>query len=40
MLKNWARENVKTKEDAERKIKPKQEEDDFLAKKKKELFGG
>ena len=40
VLKNWARENVKTKEDAERKIKPKQQEDNFLAKKKKELFGG
>lgn len=39
VLKNWARKR-KTKEDAERKVKPKQQEDDFLAKKKKELFGG
>ena len=41
VLRNWNNEGVDTKEKALAKVTPKQQtEDDFLAKKKKELFGG
>lgn len=41
VLRNWNNEGVDTKEKALAKVTPKQRtEDDFLAKKKKELFGG
>nr|DAL43011.1 MAG TPA_asm: helix-turn-helix domain protein [Caudoviricetes sp.] len=41
VLRNWNDEGVDTKEKALAKVTPKQRtEDDFLTKKKKELFGG
>lgn len=41
VLRNWNNEGVDTKEKALAKVTPKQHaEDDFLTKKKKELFGG
>ena len=41
VLRNWNNEGVDTKEKALAKVTPKQRtEDDFLTKKKKELFGG
>lgn len=43
VLKNWNNENIDTKEKAQAKIKPKntkQQDSDFLAKKRKEILGG
>lgn len=43
VLKNWNNENIDTKEKAQAKIKPKnikQHDNDFLAKKRKEILGG
>ncbi|PTF12794.1 helix-turn-helix domain-containing protein [Staphylococcus devriesei] len=43
VLKNWNNEGVDTKEKAQAKIKPKitkQHDNDFLAKKRKEILGG
>lgn len=43
VLKNWNNENIDTKEKAQAKIKPKntkQQDNDFLAKKRKEILGG
>ncbi|MBE9438722.1 DnaD domain protein [Enterococcus faecalis] len=43
VLRNWNNENIDTKEKAQAKIKPKntkQHDNDFLAKKRKEILGG
>lgn len=43
VLKNWNNENIDTKEKAQAKIKPKntkQQDSNFLAKKRKEILGG
>lgn len=43
VLRNWNNENIDTKEKAQAKIKPKntkQQDSDFLAKKRKEILGG
>ncbi|MFW3601021.1 DnaD domain protein [Staphylococcus caprae] len=41
VLENWSKEDIDTKEKAIAKIKPKKpKDDDFLARKKKEMLGG